>query len=73
MSLLLTSEIRLTGDFRKLVCGEEMSWPSVARDLGLEEGAAGDVRRFDEWFTRRMMETGLGWRAVLKGLGFRRM
>lgn len=50
-----------------------MGWPSVARELGLEEGAWRDVRMFDEWFTRRLMETGLGWKAVLKGIGFRRM
>lgn len=69
----LTAETRLSGDFRQLVSGEEMGWPSVVRELGLEEGAWRDVRMFDEWFTRRLMETGLGWKAVLKGIGFRRM
>lgn len=69
----LTPELRFTGDFRTLVSGEEMSWREVARELELEEGAARDVRKFDEWLTRRLMETGLGWRAVLRGIGFRHM
>lgn len=63
----------MTGDYRKLVTGNRISWHGVAGELGLDEDAERDVRTFDAWLTRQLLETGLGWRAALKRAGFRRL
>lgn len=63
----------MAGDMRALLSGHEMSWQAVAGELGLEAGAARDVELFDEWLTAELLQTGLGWRAVLKRVGFRNM
>lgn len=70
VSFQLTSERRLSGDFRQLISGEEISWEAVARELGLRERDAPGVRLFDEWLTEQLTSTGLGWRAILKQIGY---